>query len=262
METKKEQMRKDMKTMIKAPIETLAIIPARGGSKGIPRKNVKELLGKPLIGVAIENCHKSVFINRTVVSTDDDEVCRISEMFGAEVVNRPPEICGDNASSESALLHVLEHLEENEGYSPDLIVFVQCTSPLILPKDIDGTIRTLLDNDADVGFAVTKSYSFLWTKDVNGYAKALNHNKDYRPMRQDMIPQFAETGAIYAIRTQGFLKQKHRFFGKISMHEIPRKRAIDINDSTDFQIAEAFLREYRRQVAPNIVKLFSDSAIS
>ena len=238
-------------------LEVLAIIPARGGSKGIPRKNIKKLLGKPLVGLTIENCKNSAFICRTVVSTDDEEIARISKEFGAEVINRPSQISGDNAPSELALLHVLDNLAVNESYCPDLTVLLQCTSPLILPEDIDWTIQSLLDNNADVAFAVTKSHQFLWTIDNMGNVTALNHDQSFRPMRQSINFQFSETGAIYVMKTNGLIKHKHRFFGKLSVHVIPENRSIDIDEPIDLNIAETFILERQQrkvyQLLPDVI---------
>jgi len=135
-------------------METLAIIPARGGSKGIPRKNVLPLAGKPLIAYNIEQARRSQFIRRVVVSTDDAEIAAVARQYGAEVVWRPAEISGDSASSESALLHALEQLRQQENYQPDLLVFLQCTSPHTPAEDIDGTVQALLEQQADSALAV------------------------------------------------------------------------------------------------------------
>ena len=113
----------------KSELKVLAIIPARGGSKGIPRKNLRKLAGKPLIAYAIETAHASYYVNRIIVSTDDQEIAEVSKGFGAEYIQRPIEISGDSASSESALLHTLEQLYTLEAYEPNLLVFLQCTSP-------------------------------------------------------------------------------------------------------------------------------------
>src|SRR3954467_12096692 len=108
----------------------LAIIPARGGSKGIPRKNVRPFLGKPLLAHTIEHARLAPSVTRVVVSTDDAEIAAIAGRHGAEVVTRPADISGDVAGSEAALRHVLDHLEAAERYEPDLVVFLQATSPL------------------------------------------------------------------------------------------------------------------------------------
>lgn len=223
-------------------MEILAIIPARGGSKGIPRKNILSLLGKPLIAYNIEQARKAHLVNRLVVSTDDAEIAAISRQFGAEVVWRPAEISGDTASSESALLHTLAFLNQAEGYQPDLLVFLQCTSPLTLSADIDGTIQALLDANADTALAAIPFHYFVWKTNSGGDVVGINHDKSVRPLRQEREAQFLETGAVYAMRVQGFLKARHRFFGKTALYEMPVERRLEIDDPVDFQIAETLLR--------------------
>jgi YrbI family 3-deoxy-D-manno-octulosonate 8-phosphate phosphatase len=228
-------------------MNTLAIIPARGGSKGIPRKNVRLLAAKPLVAYAIENARQSRTVNRVVVSTDDPEIAAVSTDFGAEVVWRPAEISGDTASSESALLHTLECLRETESYVPELVVFLQCTSPLTLPEDIDGTVQALLDERADCALAVTPFHYFLWRQDQQEGGVGINHDKRIRPRRQDREAQFLETGAVYVMRTEGFLQAKHRFFGKTAMYVMPQERCLEIDEPVDFLLAEVLLRERQQQ---------------
>jgi YrbI family 3-deoxy-D-manno-octulosonate 8-phosphate phosphatase len=227
-------------------MECLAIIPARGGSKGIPRKNIRPLAGKPLIAYNIEQASLSRYVNRLVVSTDDPEIAAISKEYGAEVVWRPVEISGDTASSESALLHTLEFLSQEEGYTPDLLVFMQCTSPLTLAEDIDGTIQALLDDQADTALAVIPFHYFLWrrpTAEADGSgAMGINHDKRFRPLRQERPPQFLETGAVYVMRMPGFLDARHRFYGKTAMYVMPAERRLEIDDPIDFQVAEVLLQ--------------------
>ena len=110
-------------------LKTLAIIPARGGSKGIPRKNVRLVAGKPLVAHSIEHARNTPAIQRVIVSTDDQEIADVARQYGAEVVLRPADISGDTATSESALVHVLDTLKEQENYEPDRVVFLQCKPP-------------------------------------------------------------------------------------------------------------------------------------
>lgn len=227
-------------------MNTLAIIPARGGSKGIPRKNVQPLCGKPLIAWTIEAATVAARVDRVVVSTDDAEIAAVSERFGAQVVRRPVEISGGTASSESALLDVLEQLKKAEGYQPDLVVFLQCTSPLTAPEDIDGAIQTLLDEEADTALAVTDFHYFLWRVGDQGEAVGINHDQAVRQLRQQRKTQFLETGAVYVLRAPGFRKAKHRFFGKSVVHVMPRERCLEIDDPEDLEIAEALLLRRRR----------------
>ena len=227
-------------------MEALVIIPARGGSKSIPRKNIRILAGEPLITYTIKSAKRSKYITKIIVSTDDPEIAEISQAYGAEVVWRPANISGDIASSESALLHVLDHLKTKDNYHPDLVVFLQCTSPLTTSEDIDGTIQTLIEKNADSAFAVTPFHYFLWKPDHNEEAIGINHNALVRPMRQQRDPQYIETGAVYVMRTDGFLKTKHRFFGKTVMHITPKERHWEIDEPIDLSITEMLLQEQNK----------------
>jgi YrbI family 3-deoxy-D-manno-octulosonate 8-phosphate phosphatase len=241
-------------------LQTLAIIPARGGSKGIPRKNVLPLGGKPLIAHTIHAAHAASRIDRVVVSTDDDEIAAVAERYGAEVVRRPAELAGDTASSEAALLHALDALRAREGYAPDLLVFLQCTSPLTAPEDIDGTVAALLDRKADSALAVTAFHYFLWAEGAEG-AHGVNHDKGVRLMRQQRTPEYLETGAVYAMRVDGFRAARHRFFGKTVLFDTPVERRLEIDDPEDFRIAEERIARLSRRPAalpPRISALVMD----
>lgn len=227
--------------------EILAIIPARGGSKGISRKNVLPLAGKPLIVHSIEQAQQSKYISRIVVSTDDAEIAAAAENAGADVIWRPPEISGDGASSESALIHSLQHLDENEGYRPDMLVFLQCTSPLTRTIDIDGTIESMLDKGADTALAVIPFHYFLWEYNRDQDAIGINHNKQVRKLRQEQDAQYLEAGAVYVMKVEEFLETKHRFFGRTALYVMPSERRLEIDEPADFKIAEVLLEELNRQ---------------
>jgi len=222
-------------------MNTLAIIPARGGSKGIPHKNIRPLAGLPLIAHNIQQALQSRYVNRLVVSTDDAEIAAAARQYGAEVVWRPAEISGDSASSETALLHTLDHLSQVDVYRPELLVFLQCTSPLTLAEDIDGTIQALLDQGADTALAVIPFHYFLW-REAGGDAVGINHDKSIRPLRQEREAQYLETGAVYVMRVEGFLQARHRFFGKTALYEMPAERRLEIDDPVDFEIGEVLVR--------------------
>ena len=229
-------------------MDVLCIIPARGGSKSIPRKNVRPLAGKPLLAYGIEAARGSKYVTRVVVSTDDAEIGEAAKRYGTEVIWRPSEISGDTDSSESALLHSLEHLQQAEEYEPDLVVFLQCTSPLTVSKDVDGTIEVLLTENADSALAVTPFHYFLWRQGDDGETVGINHDKRTRPLRQEREPQFLETGAVYVMRAQGFKKAKHRFFGKTAMYAMPPERCLEIDQPVDLCVAEGLmLRQQRHQ---------------
>jgi len=229
-------------------MNVLAIIPARGGSKGIPRKNLRLLAGKPLIAHTIERARQTKSLSRIVVSTDDPEIAAISRQYGAEPVLRPAEISGDTATSESALLHAVDYLQQTEGYKPDLLVFLQCTSPLTLPEDIDGAVQALLDENADSALAVTPFHYFLWRRDEKGDIVGINHDKCIRPLRQDREQQFLESGAVYVMRAQGFKEARHRLFGKTAMYVMPPDRCLEIDEPVDLHIAEVLMREQQQQL--------------
>jgi YrbI family 3-deoxy-D-manno-octulosonate 8-phosphate phosphatase len=228
-------------------MECLAIIPARGGSEGIPNKNIQFVAGKPLLAYSVEQAIESKLISRVIVSTDDEKIGAIAQEFGAEVVWRPDEISVNTASSESALLHTLEYLEQTENYHPELISFLQCTSPLTSSKDIDGTIKSLLEENADTALAVVPFHYYLWENGEGGNAFGINHDKSVRLLRQEIEPQFLETGAIYVMRVSGFKQVKHRFFGKTSMYVMPNERRWEIDEPIDLVVAETLILQNRKQ---------------
>ena len=182
----------------------------------------------------------SKLIDRIIVSTDDKEIASISEDFGAEISWRPSNISGDLSSSESALLYVLEKLKDNEQYLPDITAFLQCTSPFIEPKDIDGTILTI-NKDIDSAFSATPFHHFLWNIDDNREATGINHDSDaLRKRRQDIDEkQYLETGSIYAFKTNIFLQKKSRFCGRVSLWEQKNNNNIEIDLPIDLEIANA-----------------------
>ena len=232
--------------MTDAPRHVLGVIPARGGSKGIPRKNLRPVAGEPLLAHIVREALLSRCLTRVIVSTDDEEIAAVARRYDAEVIRRPTEISDDTASSESALLHALHHLRETEDYEPELLVFLQCTSPLTLAGDIDGTVEALLQSGADTALAVVPFHYFLWRGPFED-ASGINHDKSVRPRRQDREPQYLEAGAVVVARTPGFLEAKGRFYGRSAIYEIPEERCLEIDEPSDLLVAEARLRERRRR---------------
>lgn len=177
--------------------EVVAIIPARGGSKGILRKNMIQLCGKPLIAWSIEAAKAAKSVHRIVVSTDDTEISAIAQEYGAEVVLRPAEISGDEAASETALLHVLNHLRETEGYKPDLVVFLQATSPCRKAGTIDDLVENLKKSQADSCFSTcTEHFTGRWRISDDGIPHPVNFELSNRPRRQDYPIEYLENGSI------------------------------------------------------------------
>jgi len=220
-------------------MKTVAIIPARGGSKGLPRKNVLPFAGKPLVAWMVQAAHAAITVDSVYVSTDDEEIATAARRFGAGVIQRPADLANDTASSESALLHALDVLDaRNERY--DTLVFLQCTSPLTSAEDIDGVATLVRNGDSDSAFAATAFHHFIWKKSA-ATALGVNHPVVPRLRRQDREAEFLETGSVYAMKVAGFREAGHRFFGKIGLHEVPRSRSYEIDDREDFDFTEQLM---------------------
>ncbi|WP_416396069.1 MULTISPECIES: cytidylyltransferase domain-containing protein [unclassified Curtobacterium] len=216
----------------------VAVVPARAGSKGIPGKNLRQVAGRSLVRRAVEAALASPTIDAVVVSTDGDAIAAEAASAGARVVRRPPELAGDEASSESAVLHVLDELAA-AGEEPEVVVFVQATSPFIDPADLDAAVTRVRDGHADAVFAAAPSHAFLWRVDDDGTARAVNHEQAVRPRRQDRAPEFRETGAFYVFRATGFREHRHRFHGRVELVVVDGAGAIDVDEPADLALASA-----------------------
>jgi len=217
---------------------TVAIIPARGGSRGVPRKNVLPVGGVPLVARAVASARAAERVDLVVVSTDDAEIARVAADAGATVVDRPADIAGSTASSESALLHVLDTLER-DGTHVGTVVFLQATSPFIDARGIDDAVAMVDGGGYDAAFSAFETYGFLWSRDVDAAAAAINHDAAHRPRRQDREPHYLETGAFYAFDAAGFRRAGHRFFGRVGIVEVPELSAVEIDDHAQLALARA-----------------------
>lgn len=234
-------------------MKTLTIVPARGGSKGIPGKNLRPVAGRPLLAHTLDAARRSRFVERLVVSTDDRDIASMAAAHHAEVVHRPASLAGNEASSESALLHALETLEAAGDPAPELVIFLQCTAPLMRPEDVDGTVQALLDHDADSAFAAVSFDHFLWRVDRSGVASSVNHDPSERQRRQERDGDFLEAGSVYVMRTQGFLHHQHRFFGKIVLHPVAASRWVEIDEPVDLELAEVLIHHQRQRDAMHLL---------
>ncbi|GAB2452214.1 N-acylneuraminate cytidylyltransferase [Conyzicola lurida] len=217
--------------------EIVAVIPARGGSKGIPRKNLREVGGVPLIVRAIRSARASDSVDRVVVTTDDAEIRAVALAAGADVVDRPETIAGDEASSEAALLHALDALDDR-GVSTRILVFIQATSPFIDTDALEGAIARVDGGEADVVFAAVETHAFLWRLGDEG-ATGINHDHSFRPRRQDREPQWQETGAFYVMRAAGFRERGYRFFGSVGVAAVDERYAMEIDTPEQLAAASA-----------------------
>ena len=229
-------------------MSTFAVIPARGGSKGLPGKNIRRFNGKPLIAYMIEAAQSASLVDRIFVSTDSEEIANVARRYGAEVIIRPKNISGDTASSEDVLLHSLKYFDTSIGLLPEILIMLQCTAPFTSSEDIDGTIKTMLQNKADSALAAVPFYHFLWREDY-GKALGINHDGKKRMRRQDMAPQYLEAGSVYAMRVQSFLAEKTRFCGITSLYvNQEHHRCIEIDDAADFYQAETMCAWFARSL--------------
>jgi len=221
--------------------EVLAIVPARGGSKGIPGKNLVPLAGKPLLVYTLQAARSAPSITRLVVSTDSPEIAEVARDSGAEVIERPAEISGDEATSESALIHCLGHLKAAEGYEPDLVVFLQATSPLRGAADIEKSIATLKREGADSLFSACNQRGFVWRVEDGG-VWPLNYEPVRRPRRQEAPDDVVENGAIYVFKPWVLSDLGCRLGGRIAIHRMSFLDSFEIDEPWDLELVELLLR--------------------
>ncbi len=217
---------------------SLIIIPARGGSKGIPRKNIRPLSGYPLIYYAIKASKNSNINNDIIVSTDDDEINTISSYFGADVLMRPKHLAKDNITLDPVIENCLKQMEKKNNKKYDYIFTIQPTCPLIIGKDIDKAFLNLVNSDADSIITVVEKKHLFWHIDSKKikpfYSKRLN--------RQDLAPTYQEIGAIIGCTRNQLLKGQ-RIGKKVEFIEVDEERAIDIDTIEDFIQCEGILNK-------------------
>ncbi|MGV9450716.1 cytidylyltransferase domain-containing protein [Streptomyces sp. NPDC003635] len=219
----------------------LAVIPARGGSKGVPAKNLAPVGGVPLVARAVRECLATRLVTDVVVSTDDQAIAAAARSAGAEVVLRPAAIAGDTATSEAAVLHAMDAHEALHGSPVDVVLLVQCTSPFVIREDIDGVAAAVVENGADTAVTVAPFHGFVWRDAEEPAAGGIgvNHDKSYRPRRQDRPQDYLETGAAYAMDAPGFREHNHRFFGRTELVRTDPARVLEIDDPHDLARARA-----------------------
>ena len=222
-------------------MDIMAIIPARGGSKSIPLKNLKLLNGKPLIDYSINGSLKSKFITRTIISSDHPKILKRAEKLGAEILKRPKHLATDSSQLEPVMEHCLNHFKLKENYIPDIIILLQNTSPLRTKNHIDDALSTFLDSKFDSMMSCYSSHYFLWTLKKNTLSPK-NHNPKNRPNRQQMNNQFIENGAIYITKYNAFKKSHCRISGRIGLFKMQQKVSIDIDTKYDLLQANKFLK--------------------
>ena len=215
----------------------LAIIPARGGSKRLPRKNVLDLCSKPLIAYTIEAALKSKYIDKVIVSSDDDEILNISLNFGAETIKRPVELASDTATTFDAIKHTIDNFEKY-----DYIVLLQPTSPLRNEKHIDEAIELLEEKQADGIVSVCEmDHSPLWSNTLpeDGNMRGFLREEILNKRSQDLEKYYRLNGAVYICKTDKLLENKSFFLkDNIFAYIMDRKSSIDIDEEIDFLFAQ------------------------
>ncbi|MCX2723242.1 acylneuraminate cytidylyltransferase [Roseibium salinum] len=223
-------------------MKIVAAIPARGGSVGLPGKNIRPLNGIPLVGRTIRAARGSRFVSEVFVSSDSDEILSVGEKYGAKGVKRPIDLSGPTASSESALIHLLKSEPSLISEPPDILVFLQCTAPFTQAHHVDQVVETLLSKEATSAISVVDDHGFYWEVGENGQGVGINHDPTKpRVRRQDISARYRENGAVYAMRVPEFLQTGNRYCGKTILVPVD-STWIEIDTSQDWDMAEAFIR--------------------
>ncbi|MEU7165665.1 acylneuraminate cytidylyltransferase [Streptomyces morookaense] len=236
----------------------LAVVPARGGSKGVPAKNLAPVGGVPLVARAVRACRAARLVTDVVVSTDDPAIAAAARAAGAEVVRRPDALAGDTATSEAAVLHAMDAYETAHGTAVDTVLLVQCTSPFLTGEDVDAVASAVIEQGADSALTVAPFHGFVWReasgpvaepfrgapptvppREAPGGAVGVNHDASHRPRRQDRPQDWLETGAAYAMRAAGFRAARHRFFGRTELVPTDAARVLEIDEPHDLDRARA-----------------------
>ena len=220
----------------------LAIIPARGGSKGLPRKNILPLAGKPLIAYTIEAALRSKKLNRVIVSTNNEEIGGVSHKYGAEVIMRPQDLAEDTTPTESVIKHAVSVLEA-EGYKADIIVTLQPTSPFRTSIQIDDALNEIFSDDVDsvISLKEVTEHPYKMKMIENGYIVPFLKIKLKSNRRQDMPTLYKENGAIYITKYDLIMNKDKIVGGNIKPFLMSDKTSIDIDTHLDLKIAECLL---------------------
>jgi CMP-N-acetylneuraminic acid synthetase len=221
----------------------VAAVFARGGSKGIPRKNLRVVGGRSLLAHAIDAARATRGVDRVIVSTDDDEIAQEASRCGAEVpFRRPDELATDEAPEWLAWRHAIRALEAQDGRRPDVLLAVPATAPLREPADVEDCLRMLLESDADVVITVTPAsrnpYFNMVRLEAGNLARLVIESRQGASRRQDAPEVFDMATVAYAARTAFVLEADGLFSGRVRAVVVPRERALDVDTELDLRLAE------------------------
>lgn len=226
-------------------LDVLGVIPARGGSKRVLRKNLTPLLGEPLVVHAIRSARDATSIGRSIVSTEDDEIAALARRHGAEVIVRPAALATDTAATEDVLLHVLETLEQGGERLPAYVATLEPTSPLRTPELIDSCVALAAARNADSVITVVETRELYGSLDGDRFAYL---QLGQRRRRQDREPLYRESGTVYLTRTEWLRTRRSVIADVVHAVVVPEDVGVDINTSFDLVVAEAVLRARREGV--------------
>lgn len=227
-------------------MKIISVIPVRGGSKRIPRKNLVKICGKTMLEYSINASQKSKLVNRTIVCTEDKKIARVAKKLKSEIIMRPKNLATDEMLAEPSIELVLNELKEKENFIPDLIVFLQNTSPLRNAKDIDGGIKMIKKGFDSVisGFSI---HTYLWTQNKKTI-RPLNYDFNKRGQRQDDgFEILQENGAMFISTYKAFIQSKRRISGKIGFYKMPLERSYNIDTLEDLKDLRSFLKTEQRE---------------
>jgi len=228
-------------------MQILALIPARGGSKSVPRKNIRTLAGRPLLAWTIDAALSCKMCDRVVLSTDDAETASIARSFGAEVpFTRPAELALDDTLDFPVCAHALSWLDANQAYRPDFVVWLRPTSPLRVARDIDEAVELLVSSGADAVRSVCLAeHHPYWMHRIEGdrlipFVENIDLGKFMR--RQQLPPVYRLNGSVDAV-TAANVEAGRLFEGDVRAYVMPQERSIDVDSHTDFALAELLIKE-------------------
>jgi N-acylneuraminate cytidylyltransferase len=224
-------------------MHTVAIIPARGGSKGLKDKNIYPLAGRPLLAWTILQALEARHVDRVFVTTNDPAIAAVARDYGAGVIERPEEISGDKATSESAILHALDIIARDYALSPDTVVFLQATSPLRKPGDIDRAIEQFRQDGADSLISVTKADDLtIWERCADLW-QSVNFDYRNRGMRQDRPAQFIENGSIYIFTPEVLRRYSNRIGEKLVAYPMEFWQTWEIDTIEEIDLIEFYMQK-------------------
>ena len=220
----------------------IAIILARGGSKTIPKKNIKNFCGKPLIAWSIEQAKKTKNIHDVWVSSDDKKILSISKKFGAKIILRPKSLSTSKSSSVSGWIHAINEIEKTRKI--DTVVALQATSPIRESSDLESSVQKFSRNNFDSMFSASKIGDFyIWRKKGKSYS-SINYDFRNRPRRQDFEEQYVENGSFYIFKPKTIKKFENQLGGKIGIFLMDFWKSFEIDDYEDFKFLKILMNNY------------------